>query len=538
MNEKKLNRCGSFHIRYLELCRAKNYPPNPAIKSKNNATSVLDFFGDKLKVEDWLFVIESLRFDKILQNLAIRLRKNVGNVIEHIDTEKKAKVFKQKPSVYTKYIFGGIVDAVTYCIQFNKNLTILCLEALPINEKYAVSIAKALSSNSQLRQISFQRSPVGDKGCEAICSSIKCLPAIETLNLTECNLSVLAAGHIGDMIKFQKICRYSEGWQKSLRYQEVDPNTISGLRVILLARNPHITDEGVKVIADVLKEDVWIKIIDMEHCGITDLGANLISDCLAINTSIIDFNIKNNIEVSKFIHRNIRQQLGKDDDNAEESDEKPSTKVSISKLKERLKFLEEQLASEKVLRKQVEVLNEKLHNQIVAYENELADSKEVEIPEGYVLVNNDSLESIINERNDLFNEASFANLSKNKSYMKKISKIRRVKSEMKYKQEGTSNKVSKSDYKFKNNDRKNSLIIEKNIGDNFINNNNQEQHLTARVEKNEKNHSNRNTTTTSSDESEEILNAAEPFKVFIRKKQTAVVQEKCPSPRSLFLGLS
>lgn len=65
-------------------------------------------------------------------------------VIEHIDSEKKAKVFRQKPAVYTKYIFGGIIDAVTYSIQFNKNLTILCLEALPMNENYAVSIAKVL----------------------------------------------------------------------------------------------------------------------------------------------------------------------------------------------------------------------------------------------------------------------------------------------------------------------------------------------------------------------------------------------------------
>ncbi|XP_055905745.1 protein Cep78 homolog isoform X2 [Eupeodes corollae] len=536
VNEKKLNRCGSFHIRYLELCRAKNYPPNPAIKSKNNATSILDFFGDKLKVEDWLFVIESLRFDKIVQHLAIRLRKNIGNVIEHIDSEKKAKVFRQKPAVYTKYIFGGIIDAVTYSIQFNKNLTILCLEALPMNENYAVSIAKALSSNTQLKKISFQRSPVGDKGCEAICSSIKCLPSIETLDLSECNLTVLAAGHIGDMIKFQKICRYSEGWQKSLRYQDVDPNTISGLRVILLARNPNITDDGVRIISEVLKEDVWIKIIDMENCGITDIGANLISDCLAINESIIDFNIKNNIEVSKFIHRNIRQQLGKDDDNSEESEEKlSSTKVSMSKLKERLKFMEEQLASEKVLRKQVEHLNEKLHNQIVAYENQLAESKELEIPEGYVLVKNDSLDSIINE-NDLYNEAShIKEQSKAKNYLRKINKIRKVKSEMKYKQEGTSKKISKSDYKFNNNDRQKAVIFEKNIGDN-LNTNCIELNLTARVEKSSKDFENNHTATSS--ENEEIIGEAEPFKVFMRKKQPILVQNKCPSPRSLFLGLS
>lgn len=59
--------------------------------------------------------------------------------------------------------------------------------------------------------------------------------------------------------KIQKISRYTEGWQKSLRYRDVDPETMPGLRSIALSRNPQIGDDGIKPILEVLKEDVWIK---------------------------------------------------------------------------------------------------------------------------------------------------------------------------------------------------------------------------------------------------------------------------------------
>lgn len=62
--------------------------------------------------------------------------------MEHLDTEKKAKLYKQKPAIYTKFICSGVVEAVSNCIEFNKNLRVLYLEGLPLNEKYVETIAK------------------------------------------------------------------------------------------------------------------------------------------------------------------------------------------------------------------------------------------------------------------------------------------------------------------------------------------------------------------------------------------------------------
>lgn len=66
----------------------------------------------------------------------------------------------------------------------------------------------------------------------------------------------------------QKISRFSEGWEKSLRYRNVAIDSISGLRNICLANNPNLGDEGLRFITEVLKEDAWVKC----KCGTLELS--------------------------------------------------------------------------------------------------------------------------------------------------------------------------------------------------------------------------------------------------------------------------
>ncbi|XP_059221659.1 protein Cep78 homolog [Stomoxys calcitrans] len=110
---KKLSRCCSFHFRYLELCRAKNLTPLPDIKMKKNSTNILDFYGDKLCVNDWLLVVASLNSDQVLQTLAIRMRKAfpVGewnkDYIESLykNKQKRDKFVGVEKKYFGRYIF-------------------------------------------------------------------------------------------------------------------------------------------------------------------------------------------------------------------------------------------------------------------------------------------------------------------------------------------------------------------------------------------------------------------------------------------------
>lgn len=136
--------------------------------------------------------------------------------------------------------------------------------------------SQALASNDCLKELSFHKSFIGDKGALAVCSTVKYLNHVEIFNLGECNLTSKGAEHVADMIKvdskdillsvgltlspqMQKITRFSEGWEKSLRYRSVDIDSISGLRNICLANNPNLGDDGLRLITEVLKEDAWVK---------------------------------------------------------------------------------------------------------------------------------------------------------------------------------------------------------------------------------------------------------------------------------------
>lgn len=58
-----------------------------------------------------------------------------------------------------------------------------------------------MSINESIKEISFQRSNLGDKGCEAICSTLKYLANVEKLNLSECELTSKGAEYVAEMIK-------------------------------------------------------------------------------------------------------------------------------------------------------------------------------------------------------------------------------------------------------------------------------------------------------------------------------------------------
>lgn len=158
----------------------------------------------------------------------------------------------------------------------------------------------------------------------------------------------------------------------------------------------------------------------MEQCGLTDRAANMILDCLEINNYIIDFNVRNNNGISKFLQRSIRDQLGKDDEDHKLMDGQTElvtgpngvvvkrAKSTLTNLKEQLKTLEEQLAFERMLRKKAELLNEKLNQQIIAYENQLENESKANVPDGYVVVKNESLQSIIKEYVFQMNEKRFS----------------------------------------------------------------------------------------------------------------------------------
>ncbi|BFG00479.1 protein Cep78 homolog [Drosophila madeirensis] len=359
---KKSSKNRSFYFRYLELCRAKSLTPVPEIRRKCHEISSLELNADKLNVSDWLQINEALHNDLCLKALVLRLQRSYEpNTIDPIDTENRARLFKQRPVVFTRFIFRGLVQSIANCVTRNMNLTELKLEGLPLHEGYIECIAKSLAANKGLEKLSFRRSPIGDKGCELVCNMAKSFHRIELFDLSECCITSKGAVHVAEMIKMQKVSR----WEQSPK-----DDSILGLSTLLLANNPSIGDEGLQGIAEMLKEDAWIQVVDMQDCGLTDIGANSILECLNQNISITEFNVRNNEGVSQLLHRSIRNHLGTPEvEKKQESEDDPSVpkgkQFTIDQLTAITKELEQQLSLERALRQRAEAMYTKLNNKLL-----------------------------------------------------------------------------------------------------------------------------------------------------------------------------
>ena len=68
--------------------------------------------------------------------------------------------------------------------------------------------------------------------------------------------------------------RHNEAWRDSLRYRRPDLDRMPGIRRITINNNPMMGDQGAVLLAEALKDDLWLK--GMAQPIITPLNITLI----------------------------------------------------------------------------------------------------------------------------------------------------------------------------------------------------------------------------------------------------------------------
>lgn len=301
------------------------------------------------------------------------------------------------PVIYSKFLLTELVEAVQNLLMNSKQLESLTIEGFPLGGQFMSTLVKGLANNSSVTTLSFARSNIGDAACEEVCATLKHLANISTLNFCGCNVGIKGAEAVANLIKFHKIQRFSDAWERSLRYRDVDPEAFSGLRKISLSNNPQIGNDGLEMLTDVLREDVWVKDVEMQSCGLGDDGAQHIVQCLNVNKTILGFDITNNPDVSDQLFRHILMTLGSaENESSDGSDAKPE-KVTKAKLKEQVKFLEDRLELEIGRRMAMEKLNETLHIQSGEFQQQLNIRGAFQVPNGFTLVANETLDKLLEE---------------------------------------------------------------------------------------------------------------------------------------------
>ncbi|CAG2060555.1 unnamed protein product [Timema podura] len=217
----------SFHVYYVALCKRRGLVPLPGVRA-HRERSCLDINGDRVNFDHWGPILNALSLDRSLHFIAIRSKQFGKKLLNDVNTELKAHAVTKSPVIYTRYVLTLLLDA-------------------------------ALKQCPTLQNISFHRSEIGDEGCEVLCSDIKNVPNIVSLDLSHCKVSKMGARAIADLLKYQKIHRMSECWKHTLRYREPDLEAVKGIKRVTLNNNKGVGDDGVLTLLEVIWDDLWLK---------------------------------------------------------------------------------------------------------------------------------------------------------------------------------------------------------------------------------------------------------------------------------------
>ncbi|XP_072387253.1 centrosomal protein of 78 kDa [Diabrotica undecimpunctata] len=269
-----------FYIWYSELCRRMNSTPARVVKpAKLRSQTILEFVGDRLKFEEWSPIVNALRSDTSLHVISIKSRIGNCQFLHDVDTEEKARHMKRRfGSLWTAFILRQLTKSISTSLRNTEVLTFLELDGLPLFAQYLEPLLQALKKNKTVKQLSFANSSIKSAGCEMLCEYLRYAPNIEVINLSGCALTSDSGEYLAKLIKYQQINRYCESWHNSLRYENPQNSSMRGIKRITLNCNFEFGDTGFQYILDELEDDLWIKALDLQRCGITEkIGSNILN---------------------------------------------------------------------------------------------------------------------------------------------------------------------------------------------------------------------------------------------------------------------
>ncbi|XP_039946483.1 centrosomal protein of 78 kDa isoform X1 [Hirundo rustica] len=304
-----------FYSYYEHLCELQGSLPLKAVKA-NVTRDAIDLIVDHIKATDWAPLLNALRHNKTLTSIGIRSLHQ--HSLEDSGVERYKTYFRRKiPATLSKDLTCQLCKAVKGCLSISDVLKNLELQGLLLRERDLALLTKGLATASSLESVSLAHCPIGDGGLETICQSIKNTATIRFVNFTACSLTWRGAEHIANVVKHQAIRRHGEAWAKSLRYRRPDLEYMTGLRRITLNCNMLIGDRGASVFADCLGEDLWLKALDLQQCGISNEGARSLLDALQTNTTLVVLDIRKNPLIDRVLMKNIIERVLKNGNSAD-----------------------------------------------------------------------------------------------------------------------------------------------------------------------------------------------------------------------------
>ncbi|XP_068461306.1 centrosomal protein of 78 kDa [Clinocottus analis] len=298
-----------FMACYEVACARQESAPLPAVKM-NLDKGMLDFRGDRVKLPDWPPILSSICINKHLHHIAISSTYQAGLASGDTDrTYYKSGSRKRIPAIRSKDMTFKLCKALEECLTVSSNLKTLQLNGLPLRERDLITLTKGFSKSVSLENLSLANCPISDEGLEVICQSVKYSTSIRTVDFTGCNLTWRGAEHMANIIKHQGMQRHDTAWAESLRYRKPQFEGMGGLRRVTLNCNMLIGDRGAAALAHEVAEDLWVKALDLQKCGLSNDGARRLLEALKANTALCVLDIRSNPLIDKVLIKTILERV-------------------------------------------------------------------------------------------------------------------------------------------------------------------------------------------------------------------------------------
>ncbi|XP_012942460.2 centrosomal protein of 78 kDa, partial [Aplysia californica] len=82
-----------------------------------------------------------------------------------------------------------------------------------------------------------------------------------------------------------------------------------GIRRITANNNPMLGDDGSRLLADALKDDLWLKALDLQACGVSSAGAQSFLEVLKYNTTLVVLDLRRNPLIDRDVMHSLMEQL-------------------------------------------------------------------------------------------------------------------------------------------------------------------------------------------------------------------------------------
>ncbi|KAI7797523.1 centrosomal protein of 78 kDa [Triplophysa rosa] len=279
-----------FEGYYDHICASQGSAPCRVVNT-DLSRGMLDFHADHISLADWAPILSALSINKHLQHVSIRSchLTNLG-----AQSSYKARSSKKTPAIHSKNMTLQLCKAVQKCLCESSSLKTLQLHGLPLRERDLTALTKGLAKSVSLEHLSLAHCPIADAGLEVICQSVKYSSTIKTVDFTSCNITWQGAEHMANIIKHQAMRRHSTAWVETLRYRRAEFEAMKGLRRVTLNDNILIGDKGVTALGHELTEDLWVKAVDLQRCGISNDGGRILEQVLQSNSTLCVLDVRRN----------------------------------------------------------------------------------------------------------------------------------------------------------------------------------------------------------------------------------------------------